>query len=120
MVAGGGRTSGLEFFLRAETWQGGAGGRREGNPTVNVLFYYWKCFALRTYVNLQTRNADNTVFNKVAMIYFKSMTRWFYSVEHLSQVRLWAKCFTNILKLETAPKSCAKIREKTPNKLHLR
>lgn len=54
------------------------------------------------------------------MIYFKSMTRWFYSVEHLSQVRLWAKCFTNILKLETTPKSCAKIREKTPNKLHLR
>lgn len=28
--------------------------------------------------------------------------------------RLWAKCFTNILKLEIAPKSCAKIREKTP------
>lgn len=108
------------FFSGQRPGKEEPGGRREGNPTVNVLFYYWKCFALRTYVNLQTRNADNTVFNKVAMIYFKSMTKWFYSVEHLSQVRLWAKCFTNILKLETAPKSCAKIREKTPNKLHLR
>lgn len=50
-------------------------GTGERNLALNALFYYWKSLALRTSVNLHTWNADNIVFNKVAKIYFKSVTR---------------------------------------------